>query len=76
LSMRVASSTGPDAVDLGLYAAATVVISQLVMIPVAIYVSRRVGKIGYRYLIMTALLMMPLRALIAAEFPETLFVIP
>ncbi len=49
LSMRVASSTGPDAVDPGLYAAATVVISQLVMIPVAIYVSRRVDKIGYRY---------------------------
>ncbi|MBW1214554.1 MFS transporter (plasmid) [Pantoea allii] len=76
LSMRVASSTGPHAVDPGLYAAATVVISQLVMIPVAIYVSRRVDKIGYRHLIMTALLMMPLRALIAAEFPETLFVIP
>ncbi len=76
LSMRVASSTGPDTVDPGLYAAATVVISQLVMIPVAIFVSKRVDHIGYRRLIMTALLMMPLRAVIAAEFPETFFVIP
>ncbi len=76
LSMRVASSTGPDTVDPGLYAAATVVISQLVMIPVAIFVSKRVDHIGYRRLIMTALLMMPLRAVIAAEFPETFFVVP
>lgn len=74
LSMRVASTAG--AVNPGLYAAATVVISQLVMVPVAIYVSGCVEKFGYHRLIMTALLILPLRAALAATFSAPLFVIP
>lgn len=74
LSMRVASTAG--AINPGLYAAATVVISQLVMVPVAVYVSGGVEKFGYRRLIMVALLILPLRAALAATFSAPLFVIP
>ncbi|RRZ91547.1 MFS transporter [Erwinia sp. 198] len=76
LSMRVASTPGHDAVNPGLYAAATVVISQLVMVPVAIYTARCMEKYGYRRLIMAALLILPMRAAIAAEFSGPLSVIP
>jgi len=76
LSMRVASAGTQAAVCPGLYAAATVVISQLVMIPVALWVSKRVGTVGYRPLIMAALLILPLRALLAASYSEPIFVIP
>lgn len=74
LSMRAASMAGT--VNPGLYAAATVVISQLVMVPVAIYVSGCVEKYGYPRLIMAALLILPLRAAIASAFSAPLFVIP
>ncbi|MHA6313815.1 MFS transporter [Pantoea sp. S-LA4] len=76
LSMRVAAAGAQSAVSPGLYAAATVVISQAVMIPVALWVSKRIGQQGYRRLIMVALLILPLRALIAAGFAEPIFVIP
>lgn len=76
LSMRVASAGTDAAVSPGLYAAATVVISQLVMIPVALWVSKRIGTHGYRPLIRVALLILPLRALLAASFSEPIFVIP
>lgn len=76
LSMRVASTGGQAAVSPGLYAAATVVISQLVMIPVALWVSKRVETQGYRLFIMVALMILPLRAVIAAGFAEPIFVIP
>lgn len=76
LSMRVASAGSQSAISPGLYAAATVVISQLVMIPVALWVSKRIGQHGYRRLIMVALLILPLRALLAAGFSEPIFVIP
>lgn len=76
LSMRVASAGSQSAISPGLYAAATVVISQLVMIPVALWVSKRIGQYGYRRLIMVALLILPLRALLAAGFSEPIFVIP
>jgi len=76
LSMRVASTPAHNAINPGVYAAATVVISQLVMVPVALYVARYVEKYGYRRLIMLALLILPVRAAIAAEFSEPLFIIP
>lgn len=75
LSMRVGSAGTHAAVSPGLYAAATVVISQLVMIPAALWVSKRIGTLGYRPLIMAALLLLPLRALLAAVFSGPIFVI-
>ncbi|MSE19034.1 MFS transporter, partial [Pantoea agglomerans] len=76
LSMRVASAGGQAAISPGLYAAATVVISQLVMIPVALWVSKRVDTHGYRLFIMVALMILPLRAVLAAGFAGPIFVIP
>ena len=76
LSMRVATATNTGAINPGLYAAATVVISQCVMIPVALYTAARVGKVGYRRPIMLALLVLPFRAAIAAGFAEPLAMIP
>jgi len=64
LSMRVAAA--PGAINPGVYAAATVIISQAVMIPVAIWVARRIDKYGYWRLIMLALAIMPVRAALAA----------
>ncbi len=75
LSMRVTAS-GSDAINPGLYAAATVVISQCVMIPVALFTSARAEKVGYRGLIMIALLVLPVRAALAAWFSEPISVIP
>lgn len=57
LSMRVAAA--PASINPGLYAAGTVIISQAVMIPVAIWVARRIEHYGYWRLIMLALLVMP-----------------
>lgn len=76
LSMRVASATGPGAINPGLYAAATVVISQCVMIPVALFTAARIEQYGYRRLIMVALMVLPFRAAIAAGFAEPLAMIP
>ncbi|ARD60723.1 MFS transporter [Kosakonia radicincitans DSM 16656] len=74
LSMRVAAA--PGAMNPGLYAAATVIISQAVMIPVAIWVARRIDKYGYWRLIMLALLIMPLRAALAATSAAPLMMVP
>lgn len=74
LSMRVAAA--PGAMNPGLYAAATVIISQAVMIPVAIWVARRIDKYGYWRLIMLALLIMPLRAALAASTAAPLMMVP
>lgn len=74
LSMRVAAT--PGTMNPGLYAAATVIISQAVMIPVAIWVSRRIDKYGYWRLIMLALLIMPLRAALAATSAAPLMMVP
>ncbi|ELY4323375.1 MFS transporter [Cronobacter turicensis] len=75
LSMRVAS-TGSSLWSPGLYAAATVVISQCVMIPVALYTSAQAQRYGYRQLIMIALIVLPVRAALAASFAGPLSVIP
>ncbi|SEL00650.1 Major Facilitator Superfamily protein [Kosakonia sacchari] len=74
LSMRIAAA--PGAMNPGLYAAATVIISQAVMIPVAIWVARRIDKYGYWRLIMLALLIMPLRAALAASTAAPLMMVP
>jgi hypothetical protein len=59
-----------------LYAAGTVIISQAVMIPVAIWVARRIERYGYWRLIMLALLVMPVRAALAASTDAPLMMIP
>jgi hypothetical protein len=59
-----------------LYAAGTVIISQAVMIPVAIWASRRIEHYGYWRLIMLALLVMPVRAALAASTDAPLMMIP
>lgn len=74
LSMRIASA--PGAINPGLYAAATVIISQAVMIPVAIWTAGRIDKYGYWRLIMLALLIMPVRAALAASTAAPLMMVP
>lgn len=74
LSMRVAAA--PGAVNPGLYAAATVIISQMVMIPVAIWTAGRIDRVGYWRLIMLALLIMPVRAALAASSAAPLMMVP
>lgn len=75
LSMRVASAPGGE-MSAGVYAAATVIISQLVMIPVALFAAARAGKYGYPLLITAALLVLPLRAALACVSAGPLFMIP
>ncbi len=74
LSMRVAAA--PATINPGLFAAATVIISQAVMIPVAIGVAGRIERYGYWRLIMLALLIMPVRAALAASTDAPLMMIP
>ncbi|KGA33992.1 MFS transporter [Pectobacterium brasiliense] len=74
LSIRVASE--PSSVNPGLYAAATVIISQAVMIPVALWTAGRAERLSYRQLIMIALLILPIRAALAATFSSPYSVIP
>ncbi|QDY42995.1 MFS transporter [Candidatus Pantoea soli] len=74
LSMRVAAQ--PGGLNPGLYAAATVVISQAVMIPVALWTSARAENSGYARLILLALLLLPVRAMLAASFTGTLAMVP
>ncbi len=75
LSMRVASAPGGE-MSAGVYAAATVIISQLVMIPVALFAAARAGKYGYPWLITAALLVLPLRAALACVSAGPFFMIP
>ena len=74
LSMRVAAA--PGGINPGLYAAATVIVSQAVMIPVAIWTSRHIPRYGYRPLIMLALAIMPVRAGLASGSADPLMMIP
>ncbi|PTA73974.1 MFS transporter [Serratia sp. Nf2] len=74
LSMRIAST--PGSINPGLYAAATIIISQVVMIPVAVQISGQIEKYGYWRLIMLALLIMPVRAALAATTGDPIMMIP
>ncbi|MEL5509973.1 MFS transporter, partial [Serratia marcescens] len=74
LSMRIAST--PGSINPGLYAAATIIISQVVMIPVAVQISGKIEKYGYWRLIMLALLIMPVRASLAAITGDPVMMIP
>ncbi len=75
LSMRVAAM--PDGeMSAGVYAAATVIISQLVMIPVALFAAAKADKYGYAALITLALIVLPLRAALASVSAGPFFMIP
>nr|WP_227983072.1 MFS transporter [Dickeya poaceiphila] len=76
LSMRVASTPDGGEMSAGVYAAATVIISQLVMIPVALFAAARAEKYGYPLLITAALIVLPLRAALACASAGPLFMIP
>jgi MFS family permease len=65
LSVRVAAS--PEAwINPGVFAAATVIISQAVMIFAALYAARRAQSTGYLSLITAALCILPVRAAVAS----------
>ncbi|WBV24034.1 MFS transporter [Pantoea piersonii] len=75
LSMRAAVSHH-GAMPVGVYTAATVVISQCVMIPVALFAASRAQKAGYTLLITAALLVLPVRAALASAYPGPYAMIP
>lgn len=70
LSMRIAAA--PGHLNPGLFAAATVIISQVVMIPVA----GSIDKYGYWRCILLALLIMPIRAALAASSDAPAMMVP
>lgn len=74
LSMRIAAT--PGHLNPGLFAAATVIISQVVMIPVAIRVAGSIDKYGYWRCILLALLIMPIRAALAASSDALAMMVP
>lgn len=76
LSMRAAALAPLQGIPPGVYAAATVVISQCVMIPVALLTASNAGKFGYRRLIMLALMVLPLRAVLASGSAAPLILLP
>ena len=65
LSVRAAAS--PEAgINPGVFAAATVIISQAVMIPAELYAARKAQCAGYISLITAALCILPVRAVVAS----------
>ncbi|WP_336797875.1 MFS transporter [Erwinia aphidicola] len=66
LSMQIASSSAKAMFTPGTYAALTVAISQVVMIPAALLTARYATRCGYARLILIALVVLPLRAAIAS----------
>lgn len=76
LSMQVASSATGSIFTPGTYAALTVAISQAVMIPVALLTARYASQYGYARLIVIALIVLPLRAAMAAFWSNEFVVFP
>ncbi|MGC6389605.1 MFS transporter [Ewingella sp. S1.OA.A_B6] len=76
LSMRVASSISGSMFTPGTYTALTVVISQAVMIPVALLTARYASQYGYGKLIVIALIALPLRAAIASFWNNEFVLFP
>ncbi|WP_182084066.1 MFS transporter [Aureimonas sp. ME7] len=58
------------------YTAATVIIAQLTMIPVALLAAAFAGRRGYVLLLVAALLALPIRALIAGLWPSPYALVP
>lgn len=62
--------------DPSVFSASTVIVAQLVMIPVAVWAGWYASRHGYRALIITALLALPLRGLIAGFWASPWALIP
>lgn len=62
--------------DPSVFTASTVIVAQLVMIPVALWAGRHASRHGYRALILAALLALPLRGLIAGCWESPWALIP
>ena len=76
LSMRMASLAQDSMLTPSALTAITVVVSQAVMIPVALLTSRHATQYGYNTLILTALIVLPLRAATAVLLNSALSIIP
>lgn len=62
--------------DPSAFMASTIVVAQLVMIPVALLAGRFAARYGYRIVVMTALLTLPVRGLVAGYWNSAWSVIP
>ncbi len=62
--------------DPSAFTALTIIVAQLVMIPVALLAGRHAGRQGYGRLVLAAMLVLPLRGLIAACWPSPWALIP
>ncbi|QZY92516.1 MFS transporter (plasmid) [Pantoea dispersa] len=71
-----AAATHSGQLSPGVYTAATVVISQCVMIPVALIAARNASRLGFPLLITLALVVLPVRAGIASLFDGTYAMVP
>jgi MFS family permease len=67
---------GAQGASTGLWLSAAIIIAQLTMIPMAILAARIAGKSGYRTVVLIALLVLPVRGLIAATLPPLWSIIP
>ena len=73
LGLRVATN---GSVDPAAYTAATIIIAQLTMIPMALLASRVARRRGYFIVLLAALIALPVRGLIAALWGDVYAVLP
>lgn len=64
------------AVEPSAFTASTVIVAQLVMIPMALWAGKFASHHGYRHLIMAALMVLPVRGLVAGYWESPWAVIP
>lgn len=72
LGLRMGAEGGAT----GVWLSAAIIIAQLTMIPVAILAARLAEARGYRAIVIAALLVLPLRGLLAAMLPPLWSIIP
>jgi predicted MFS family arabinose efflux permease len=67
---------GAEGGSTGVWLSAAIIIAQVTMIPMAILAARVASTGGYRWIVATALLVLPLRGLLAATLPPNWGLIP
>jgi MFS family permease len=67
---------GAEGGSTGVWLSAAIIIAQLTMIPVAIATARVAAARGYRSLVIMALLVLPVRGLLAATMPPSWSILP
>lgn len=67
---------GAQGASTGLWLSAAIIIAQLTMIPMAILAARVAQRHGYRWVVLVALLVLPVRGVIAAFLPPLWSIIP